>query len=781
MVDALEKEPEVVPAAERLLSFLLAGSCGFEILASALHEILREVSRALDVQSIAVEDPVVRCGRHRPKPGFRRLAPLQEPRDVDRLGIARERPELTRQVADLLVQTVPAAGSFPGRPTPAHFERRRRVLGQESERPHAGEERAVDLELPIVGQGRRHLSRDALDLVAAESPGRRREAAQRDAKVVETGLVTRAKSLSRAHEFLPSNLPERGGIRHGRAIIGKEQKLPVSRRLHTPLTPSAPAGPTLSRVGKPLAAIDVGTNTIKLLVAAVEDDGALEVIEREKELVRLGRETLFTGKLPDEGIEAGVVAVENLVRMARSAGAEVIRAVGTCALREAGNAAEFQSQVLRRTGVSLEIISGEEEARLIHLAARSEFPRQLDPLLVIDIGGGSTELVVSRDGKIVRSESIALGVVRLASGNGPNDPPTKEDRRAIKKAIRRAARRAVESVRRTGFRTCVGSSGTIQSLSNVYEAAIRGREPRTAGHRTLTRSGLKKVNRILQRTTMREKLRVPGLDPRRRDLSLPGGIFLDWLLKEVGAEAIVVGERGLREGLLLDYVARHGRSRFGAAGRDVRSRSVDRLLKRSNAELFHAAHVARLALEIFDQTHALHQLAAAEREWLQHAALLHDVGYAVGRAKHNRHSYYLITHADLTGFAAEEIEAIASIARYHRGKGPKESHESWRNLDPTLRPVVEKLSAILRIADGLDRSHGQLIARVKCRVRPRAVSLDAAATADCEAELAATRKKADLFEKVFSRRVELRAVASEGPRVARQRNLELVSAEALWN
>jgi exopolyphosphatase / guanosine-5'-triphosphate,3'-diphosphate pyrophosphatase len=547
------------------------------------------------------------------------------------------------------------------------------------------------------------------------------------------------------------------------------------------LTPSAPAEGTIARVGKPLAAIDVGTNTIKLLVAAVEEDGALEVLERQKELVRLGRETLFTGRLPEEGIEGGVAAIEKLVRAARSAGAEVIRAVGTCALREAANAGEFQAQVLRRTGVALEIISGEEEARLIHLAARSEFPSQLDPLLVVDIGGGSTELVVSREGKIVRSESIPLGVVRLAAGNGPNDPPDKDDRRAIQKAIRRAARRGVEAVRRTGFRTCVGSSGTIQSLSNVYEAAVRGREPRTAGHRTLTRSGLKKVNRMLQRTTMREKLRIPGLDPRRRDLSLPGGIFLAWLLKEVGAEAIVVGERGLREGLLLDHVARHGRARFGAAGRDVRSRSVDRLLRRSNAELAHATHVARLALEIFDQTHALHQLAAAEREWLQHAALLHDVGYAVGRAKHNRHSYYLITHADLTGFAAEEIEAIASIARYHRGKGPKDSHESWRNLDPTLQPVVEKLSAILRIADGLDRSHGQLVARVKCRVGPRALALEAAATSDCEAELAAARRKGDLFEKVFDRRVELRAVAVDGPSISRQRNLELVSAEALWS
>ena len=529
---------------------------------------------------------------------------------------------------------------------------------------------------------------------------------------------------------------------------------------------------------KTLAAIDVGTNSIKLLVAAVDEDGALEVIARGKETVRLGTETLFTGRLGDAAIEAGVSAVEKLVREARSAGAVEIRAVATCALREASDAPAFQAAVASRAGVSVEIISGEEEARLIHLAARSEFPAEMDPLLVIDVGGGSTEFVVSRRGRVVVNESTALGVVRLAQ-HSREDPPGRDERAAMRKAIRKEAGRAVQAVRRAGFRACVGSSGTIQSLSLVYEAAVRGREPRIAGHRTLTRAGLKSVNRILRSTTQREKLQVPGLDPRRRDIAVAGGVLLAWILKEVGADSIAVGERGLREGLLLDFVAGTGRLQFGAAGRDERSRSVERLLRRSNAENPHAAQVARIALELFDQTHALHQLAAREREWLRYAAILHDVGYAVGRSRHNLHSYYLITHGELTGFAAEEIEVIASIARYHRGKCPKESHENWQALDPILRPVVEKLSGILRIADGLDRSHAQLVSKVTCRVRPRRMEIEAAARADCEPELAAARRKANLFRKVFRRRVRFRAVSAERPE--RQRNLEMVSAEALWS
>jgi exopolyphosphatase/guanosine-5'-triphosphate,3'-diphosphate pyrophosphatase len=550
--------------------------------------------------------------------------------------------------------------------------------------------------------------------------------------------------FSSAEEGAAPHLPQRSGIGHGRAIIGRENSLPDSRELHTAFNRRTVGEGTLSPVAKKLAAIDVGTNSIKVLVASIEEDGAFEVLAREKEMVRLGTETLFTGHLSEEAIEAGVSAIERLVKEARSAGAEEIRAVATCALREASNARDFQAAVLRRTGVSVDVISGEEEARLIHLAARSEFPRELDPLLVLDIGGGSSELIVSRGERVLLSESIPMGVVRLAAGRSRTDPPNKEDIRRMKKAIRAVAHRAVRAVRRTGFRACAGSSGTIQSLSLVYEAAVRGREPRTGGHRTLTRDGLKKVNRILRTTTMREKLRVAGLDPKRRDISVPGGVLLAWILKNVGADAIVVGERGLREGLLLDYVARHGRARFGTAGRDVRSRSVDRLLRRSNA-------------------------------------LLHDVGYAVGRAKHNRHSYYLITHGDLTGFAAEEIEVLASIARYHRGKCPKDSHENWRALDPLLRPVVEKLSAILRIADAFDRSHEQLIVGVNCRVRGDRVEFEAVARADCEAELTAARKKANLFENVFGRRAVFRAVSDEQREPLHQRNLEMVSAEALWS
>jgi exopolyphosphatase/guanosine-5'-triphosphate,3'-diphosphate pyrophosphatase len=532
---------------------------------------------------------------------------------------------------------------------------------------------------------------------------------------------------------------------------------------------------------KKLAAIDVGTNSMKLLVAAVEEDGGLDVLLREKAMVRLGSETLRTGRLSPEAIEAGVSTVEHFVRLSEAAGVEAVLAVATCAVREASNSEDFIQTVRRRTGIGLEVISGEEEARLIQLAVRSEFPARLDPIFLVDIGGGSTEFVISRGSRVLLTESLPLGVVRLADRYARSDPPSDRDRKAMKRAVRASAKKAVDEVRKAGFQTCVGSSGTIQSLSLVYEGAIRGQEPIPAGHRTLPRDGLKKVNRLLRKASMREKLKIAGLDPRRRDIAVPGGILLNWILKHTGAESIVVGERGLREGVLLDYVARHGVSRIAAGDRDVRARSVDRLLRRGNAEVLHAAHVARLALDLFDRTHALHQLTATEREWLQFGSLLHDVGCYVGYAKHQRHSYYLITHGDLTGFSAEEVEVMASLARYHKGGGPKESHENWQRLDAYLRPVVEKLAALLRIADGLDRSHRQTVTAVSCRVRSRRVEFEVAARSDCEAELSAARKKADLFERVFDRRAVFGAVPAGREEETHQRDLEILSAEALWS
>ena len=351
----------------------------------------------------------------------------------------------------------------------------------------------------------------------------------------------------------------------------------------------------------------------------------------------------------------------------------------------------------------------------------------------------------------------------------------------MKKEIRAAAKRAAEAVRKKGFKTCVGSSGTIQSLSLVHEAAVLG--PRAEPHRP--------PDADPRRPEEGQPAPAPddreGEAPRSRGSTrggatspCPGGVLLAWILKRTGAEAIVVGERGLREGLLLDYVARHGEARL-PANRDMRARSVDRLLRRGNAEVLHAAHVARLALELFDQTHALHQLTATEREWLQYGALLHDIGCYIGYAKHQRHSYYLITHGDLTGFSADEIEVLASLARYHKGGRPKDSHENWRRLesvpaggrreargDPPHRgrarpqPPPDRHGGLVPGAAAQDRARGLGPRRLRARAR-RGAQEGEPLRAGLRPERGAARR------------------AGRARRKCLQKDLEILSAEALWN
>ena len=525
---------------------------------------------------------------------------------------------------------------------------------------------------------------------------------------------------------------------------------------------------------KCLASIDIGSNTVKLLVATVGPEGTLEPVSREKDLVRLGHETFATGRLSPEAIEAGSAAVERLAKIARSAGAETIRAVATCAVREADNAAEFVAAVRERCGVDVEVISGEEEARLITLAVRSEFPESCDPLFLVDIGGGSTELVVSEGDRVLFAESVELGVVRLAEKYLRHDPVSRSDRDDLERAIRRRVAAAARRVARTGFKTCVGTSGTVQSMSMIYEAAIRGRDIFTSGHRTLPRKGLKKVNALLRKTTLKDKLRVPGLDPKRRDIAVPGGMLLAEILKGAGADEILTGERGLREGILLDHLSRT--RRLGTPvpiARDVRESSVERLARRTNVELMHARHVASLADQIFESTHPVHQMTGREREWLCVAAILHDAGASIGYTRHHKHTHYLLRHGDLTGFSAEEVATIAAVARYHRGARPKMKHPEWRELDPWRRQSVEKLAAILRIADGLDRGHRQAVASVACRVRQKRVVFEVAAREDLARtpdeiapELESARRKAKLFFRVFGRRAVFKVEeAAAAPRL----------------
>ncbi len=491
-----------------------------------------------------------------------------------------------------------------------------------------------------------------------------------------------------------------------------------------------------------IAAIDIGTNSVHMIVVRLRPDLSFEVIDREKDMVRLGAGGLEGGELAPSAMATALQTLAKFRRLAESHGVDEIIAAATSAVRESENGGDFIAQVHRETGIRVRVISGTEEARLIHLAAAYATGIGARTGVVIDIGGGSVELTSGTAARMQSGRSFKLGVIRLTEKFVASDPLPRRDERRMVKAIRRETRPFIAQLRRRGFDRVIGTSGTILTLGEL----AAGRRRATGDVRNL-RIGTKAVHRT--DLPLADRLKLPGLDPRRADLSVAGAVLLDSLLEELRAEDLTLCDFALREGLVLDYIKRN-RAHIQQVERypDVRRRSVMELGERCNFLPDHSRQVARLALQLFDQLKTEHGLGLREREWLEYAALLHDIGTHISYEKHHKHSYYLIRNGDLRGFEPAEIDIIALVARYHRQAPPRKSHDGYGTLTRHSRQIVKFLAAILRLAEGLDRSHAQAVSGVRVRATApgrAAWTIRLVAGGDAELELwAAHRHVAEL-------------------------------------
>ena len=498
-----------------------------------------------------------------------------------------------------------------------------------------------------------------------------------------------------------------------------------------------------------IAAIDIGTNSIHMIVVQIRPDFSFEVIDREKEMVRLGAGGLDGRALTPEAIHAALQVLSKFRRLAESHRVDAVIAVATSAVREAENGGEFLKTVTSQTGIRPRVISGTEEARLIHSAAVYGVSVPRDVAVVIDIGGGSVEVTRGAGADIELGRSFKLGVIRLTERFVKTDPLEPRDERKLARHIHSEIGKYLQQINRAGFDRVIGTSGTILSLGAVAAAA----EGRTPGaplrNRRVSAKQIRRVRQELISLNLDKRLRVPGLEPRRADLAVGGAILLDELLRGLGATEITLCDLSLREGLVLDYIARH-RKEIAQADRypDVRRRSVYELAERCNYWPQHAQQVARLSIALFDQTRAIHGLTDREREWLEFAAILHDVGVHISYESHHKHSYYLIRNGDLRGFEPEEIETIALVARYHRQATPKRRHEGFGALPRRARRVVRTLAAILRLAENLDRSHAQTITGLELHDRGGDDLLQVRTSGDAELELWAATRHAGPFERL---------------------------------
>lgn len=510
-----------------------------------------------------------------------------------------------------------------------------------------------------------------------------------------------------------------------------------------------------------IAAIDIGTNSIHMIVVKVRPDLSFEVIDREKDMVRLGAGGLDGRSLTPSAMSSALQTLAKFKRLAESNKVDEIVAAATSATREAENGGDFIAEVARQTGIRIKVISGTEEARLIHLAAGYGVDVGGSTAAVIDIGGGSVEITLGTATHLTLGRSFKTGVIRLTEHFVRTDPLSAHDERRLVKYLNRTMGGYLEQVTKTGFDRVIGTSGTILSLGTLALTDEEG-PPQDLRNQRVSAKSLRRLRKQLVAADIEERLHMQGLDPRRADLSVAGSVLLDTILRGLGAEDITLCDLALREGLVLDYVHRNSaRIRKVERYPDVRRRSVVELGERCGYWSEHAQQVARLALSIFDQTRSVHGLGDREREWLEYAALLHDVGVHISYDRHHRHSYYLIKNGDLRGFEPREIEVIALVTRYHRQATPKKSHEGYGDLNGTLRGTVRVLSAIVRLAEGLDRSHAQALSGIDLFPRGDDYLARLRANGDAELELWAAHRHVAPLERELALPIRFEVAGAE--------------------
>jgi exopolyphosphatase/guanosine-5'-triphosphate,3'-diphosphate pyrophosphatase len=520
-------------------------------------------------------------------------------------------------------------------------------------------------------------------------------------------------------------------------------------RGQTDLVPPDPAAS-----GDTLAAIDIGTNSVHGVVARLTDgEGGprFEILDREKEVVRLGSSAGDIREIDADAIDRTVAALDRFRQVAAVHGAP-ITAVATSAVREAENRDELIDRAWAEAGVHIDVVSGTEEARLIHLGVLQAVPVFDRRLLLCDIGGGSTELLVGHRGDVLASRSLKLGAIRLTRRffDGELVHPGAID--ACRRFVRSTLAPVVREIRALDVEVAIGSSGTITSLAEMAAVRATGSRPRTISNQVVTRAQLDEVvAELVAAPTPAARAALPGLDPGRADIILAGALILEQVVHELGIDEMVISDYALREGVLLDaWQRRRGGSLHHLS--DLRRKSVLNLAAAMDEDRPHSTQVAHLALELFDATRGRHGLGDEARELLEAAALLCNVGMFLSHAQHHKHSYYIIRGTDrLTGFKDHEVELIALIARYHRKSEPRPKHLEFAALDAADQHLVRVLAGLLRIAIGLDRNHAARVAAVEVHDDADALEIQVtpADGADISLELYAATQRKDLLESVL--------------------------------
>lgn len=451
-----------------------------------------------------------------------------------------------------------------------------------------------------------------------------------------------------------------------------------------------------------VAAIDVGSNSIHMLVVEIGADGKIIPIEAVKDQARLGAALDERLLLESSALTKASQSLRRMKDIAEGFNAKV-RAIGTHVLREAKNGNEFCARLYKRSGVSVDIVSGHEEARLVYLGVRYGLAIDNRSVLLVDIGGGSTELLVGQWGEERFSTSLKLGAVRLTQKFLKSDPVTDEDLAGMRKYIETRLEPVIGEIRKIGFEMAIGSSGTIKAIKALV-LGLQGKPlPESFHGSVLTSSEITfALEQMDKRRALKDRRALPGMDAKRADIIVAGAYILEAITRMAGISAWTISLTAIREGIVIDTLMREGEWAKGNPS-DVRWRSVRAFGQKLEIDESHAWHISSLAISLFEQMQHKHGMSAGWREYLRCGAHLHECGKFLGFTGYHKHAFYLIRNAALLGFSLRELDYIASIVRFHRKRGPRDSDDVYSGLEPTDRTSVTLCAALLRLAVSLDR------------------------------------------------------------------------------
>jgi len=512
--------------------------------------------------------------------------------------------------------------------------------------------------------------------------------------------------------------------------------------------------------GRVVTFLDMGTNSIRVLVVRLNPNHSYTILTRQKQQVRLGEGEFEDEEITPQAMDRAVMVAKKFTDLARTFHSEEFVAVATSATREASNQKELLHRIRQEAQLDVRVISGREEARLIYLGVASGTHIGSRKVFFIDIGGGSTEIALGDSRNYHYLDSFRLGAIRLSNlyaGTDETGVVTPEQYKKIQQHVRDAIIHSAETIRRFGPDCIIGSSGTIMNLAEIAEKALHSSSGSSGGAsgQTLSYKDLKKVIDLLCPLPLEQRRKVPGMNPERADIIIAGAAILDTFMKEVGLTEISITGRGLQDGLLIDYLSRM--DSFPLLGElTPRQRSVLQLGRSCGINEIHARTVTSLVLEMFDSAGALklHDFSASERELLEYATFLHDIGSFISYTNHHAHSYYIIRNSELLGFNEKEVHFMAMLAKFHRKKSPKKKDLVITDLDAREQRALRLLSSFIRLGESLDRSHAALIQRVRfSSADDDTARLEVITRGDCQLEMWGIENERKAFEKAFGRKL----------------------------